>query len=79
MRVATYSTAALMLFALIAGGTEIGLNGFKFFVFREGGIGQTGGNTTDPQFQQAEKQAAHHAAAAPKGRHHKKTAAGASQ
>jgi hypothetical protein len=42
MRVAAAATAALLLFALIAGTTEVVLHGFAFFVFRSEGTGETG-------------------------------------
>jgi hypothetical protein len=71
MRIATYATASLLAFAVATGATEIGLHGFKFFTFREAGVGQTSGNETDQQFLAHEAAATHHAAA-PKGRHHKK-------
>lgn len=70
MRVATYATTALVFFTLITGATEVGLHGFKFFLFREGGIGQTASSETDQQF--LARQAAVHHVVAPKGRHHKK-------
>jgi hypothetical protein len=44
IRVATVATAALVLFALIAGTTEVALHGFRFFVFRSAGTGETGPN-----------------------------------
>jgi hypothetical protein len=72
MRIATYSSAALLSFAVISGVTEAGLHGFKFFVFRAGGVGQTPGNETDQQFLAREAAAAHHAQA-PKGRHARKS------
>jgi hypothetical protein len=71
MRVATYATATLLAFAVATGATEIGLHGFKFFTFREAGVGQTSGNQTDQNFLAPKPKATHHAAA-PKGRHHKK-------
>ena len=71
MRIATGATATLLLFSVIAGAAEIGLHGFKFFVFREAGVGQTSGNETDQQFLARQHAAPHHPAA-PKGRHHKK-------
>ena len=37
-------TAAMVLFALTAGGAEVALHGFKFFVFRSAGTGETGRN-----------------------------------
>ena len=72
MRVATYSTAALLSFAVISGAAEVGLHGYKFFVFRGGGVGQTPGDETDQQFLAREAAAAHHDAA-PKGRHARKS------
>jgi hypothetical protein len=68
MRITTYVTAALILFAVITGVAEIGLHGFKFFVFRSGGTGETAGNETDRQFLAQQKALAHHVVA-PKGRH----------
>jgi hypothetical protein len=68
MRIASYTTAALVSFALIFGATEIGLHGFKFFVFRESGQGQSTDGPTDQQFL-TQQTAAHHQA--PTGRHHK--------
>ena len=63
MRIARYSVAALVTFALTAGLTEVGLHGPAFFAFRQGGTGVTAGNETDQQFL---AQQAHHPA---KGRH----------
>jgi hypothetical protein len=71
MRVATYATATMFLFAAITGAAEVAIHGFKFFTFREGGVGQTAGSETDQNFLAKEAAAAHHVA--PKGRHHKKT------
>jgi hypothetical protein len=71
MRIATAATAALCLFAVGTGATEIGLHGFPFFVFRSGGTGQTAGTETDQQFLARQAAAAHHVVA-PKGRHHRK-------
>jgi hypothetical protein len=68
MRIATYASAALLVFALVSGVTEIGLRGFKFFVFRPGGTGETAGSETDQQFLAREADAALHVEA-PKGRH----------
>jgi hypothetical protein len=68
MRVTACATAALFLFAAATGATEIGLHGFKFFVFRGGGVGETSGTQTDQQFLAHQAAAAHHVAA-PKGRH----------
>jgi hypothetical protein len=51
MRVAAAGTSALFLFALATGTTELALHGFKFFVFRETGVGETGPSApTDQQF-----------------------------
>jgi hypothetical protein len=51
MRVATAATAALFSIAVITGAAEIGMHGFKFFVFRETGAGESGPNVpTDQQF-----------------------------
>jgi hypothetical protein len=80
MRVATYGTATLLLFAAIAGARGIGLHGFNFFVFREGGTGETRPTVpTDNKLLAREAAAAHHGEAAaahhgvaPKGRHHRK-------
>jgi hypothetical protein len=72
MRITTYGTAAMLAFAVAAGVTDIATHGFNFFVFREGGQGETPGNVTDQQFLARQAATAHHAAA-PKGRHHKKS------
>lgn len=72
IRIATYATAAMLLFVIVSGATEIGIHGFKFFTFREGGTGETKSNETDHQFLVRQSAAAHHATA-PKGRHHKKS------
>ncbi len=71
MRIATGATAALLVFAMATGAAEVGLHGFKFFVFREAGVGQTAGNSTDQQFLNRQAAAAHHSA--PQGRHARKT------
>jgi hypothetical protein len=44
VRVMTIFTAAMVLFALTAGASEVALHGFKFFVFRSTGVGETGPN-----------------------------------
>jgi hypothetical protein len=44
IRVAAVATAALFLFACVAGTTEVALHGFPFFVFRSTGTGETGRN-----------------------------------
>ncbi len=78
MRVAAAATAALFSVAVLTGAAEMGLHGFKFFVFRQTGTGETGqpDNETDQQFLAQQAAAAHHAAAPtahhavkPKGRH----------
>lgn len=65
IRVATAATAALFSVAVISGAAEIGTHGFKFFVFRAGGTGETAGTETDQQF--LAQQAAAAKAAAQKG------------
>jgi hypothetical protein len=40
----TIFTAAMVVFALTAGASEVALHGFKFFVFRSTGTGETGPN-----------------------------------
>jgi hypothetical protein len=44
VRAMSVLTAALVLFALTAGTTEVALHGFKFFVFRSAGTGETSGS-----------------------------------
>jgi hypothetical protein len=44
VRAMSVLTAALVLFALTAGCTEVALHGFKFFVFRSAGTGETSGS-----------------------------------
>jgi hypothetical protein len=44
MRLTRRVIAALVLFAVISGSTEIALHGFSFFVFRSAGTGATPGN-----------------------------------
>jgi hypothetical protein len=44
IRLTSVATAALVVFATVAGSTEIGLHGFKFFVFRSAGTGATNGD-----------------------------------
>jgi hypothetical protein len=68
MRITACATAALFLFAVATGATELGVHGFRFFVFRSGGTGETAGTETDQQFLAQQKAAAQHVAA-PKGRH----------
>jgi hypothetical protein len=41
-RVAAAAAAVLVLFAVTAGATQIGLHGLSFFVFRAAGTGETG-------------------------------------
>jgi len=72
MRIATAGTAALLSIAAIGSVTYTGIHGFSFFVFREGGQGETPGNFTDTKFLARQAVAQHHDSA-PKGRHHKAT------
>lgn len=44
VRVMTIFTAAMVVLALTAGASEVALHGFKFFVFRSTGTGETGPN-----------------------------------
>jgi hypothetical protein len=44
MRLTSVAAAALVVCAAVAGSTEIGLHGFKFFVFRSAGTGATNGD-----------------------------------
>ena len=44
VRAMSIFTAALVLFALTAGASEVALHGFKFFVFRSAGTGETSGS-----------------------------------
>jgi hypothetical protein len=76
MRVAKYSTAAMLIFALGAAGVEIGSHGYNFFVFRENGQGDSPGGPTDSQFLSQQAKAAH---ATPKGKHHAPPATSANQ
>jgi hypothetical protein len=62
LRVAAAATAAFVLVALSAGTAELALHGFTFFVFRGGGVGETGGTATDQQFLAKEAAAAKAAA-----------------
>jgi hypothetical protein len=66
MRIVTAATATLFSFAVLTGATELGLHGFKFFVFRQTGTGETGqpDHETDQQF--LAQQAAAAKGAAPK-------------
>ncbi len=41
MRLSRLAVAAMVLFAVTAGSTEIALHGFSFFVFRAAGTGST--------------------------------------
>ena len=52
MRVATAATVALFSFAALTGTAELAGHGFKFFVFRQTGTGETGqpDTETDQQF-----------------------------
>lgn len=42
MRFAVLATSALFMVAVVAGAVEIHLHGFRFFVFRSVGTGETG-------------------------------------
>jgi hypothetical protein len=75
MRKVAACVAALCLLGAATGGSELALHGWKFFVFRGGGVGQTSGTETDQQFL-ARQAAAARRDAAPAGRHHKSTHAG---
>jgi hypothetical protein len=44
VRAMSVFTAALVLLALTAGASEVALHGFKFFVFRSAGTGETSGS-----------------------------------
>jgi hypothetical protein len=72
MRIATAGTAALLSVAAVGAVTMTGIHGFKFFVFREAGQGETPGNFKDTNFL-AQQAAAQHHDATPKGKHHKTT------
>ena len=47
MRLTSVAAAALVLFTAVAGSAEVGLHGFKFFVFRAAGTGATNGDGLD--------------------------------
>ena len=67
IRVAAAVTSALVLFALATGTAEVALHGFKFFVFRETGAGETEPTApTDQQFVAQQAAAAKAAAQAAK-------------
>jgi hypothetical protein len=69
MRVAAAATAASFLFAVGTGVTELALHGFPFFVFRQGGTGETANPETDQQFLAAQAAAAKAAAAKAADKH----------
>jgi hypothetical protein len=74
MRIATAATATLFSFAALTGATEIALHGFKFFVFRSGGTGETAPTVgTDQQFLAHQAAAAKAAASHTPGRHSAKS------
>jgi hypothetical protein len=56
-KAARIGVATLVAIAITAGITEFKLHGPEFFVFRQGGTGQTPGSTTDQQFQQLQAKA----------------------
>jgi hypothetical protein len=63
IRVAAVATAALFVFAVGSGATELAQHGFSFFVFRQTGTGETGPSApTDQQFLAREAAAAKAAA-----------------
>jgi hypothetical protein len=74
MRIATAGTAALLSIAAVGAVTYTGIHGFSFFVFREGGQGETPGSFLDTNFLARQAAGAQHHDSAPKGRHHKATA-----
>jgi hypothetical protein len=79
MRVASAATAVLFSVAAVTGAAEIALHGFKFFIFRETGVGESGPNApTDQQFvaQQAVAAKAAAARAHTPGRHSAKKTSG---
>jgi hypothetical protein len=78
MRVAVAATATLFAFAAATGATEIALHGFKFFVFRASGVGETSGTSTDQSFlaQQAAAAKAASQKAHTLGRHSAKSTSG---
>jgi hypothetical protein len=77
MRVAATGTAALFSIALVAAGANIAHFGLKFFVFREAGAGETGGNEFDTNFLAQQAAAAKAAAQAhTPGKHSAKSTAG---
>jgi hypothetical protein len=74
MRIATAATATLFSFAALTGATEIALHGFKFFVFRSGGTGETAPTVgTDQQFLARQAAAAKATASHTPGRHSAKS------
>jgi hypothetical protein len=74
MRIATAATATLFSFAALTGATEIGLHGFKFFVFRAGGTGESAPSVpTDQQFLAQQAAAAKAAHTHTPGRHSAKS------
>jgi hypothetical protein len=74
MRKVMACVATVALLGVATGASELSLHGFKFFVFRAAGVGQTSGSETDQQFQaqQARQAAAAHHIVAPKGHQAKK-------
>ena len=70
MRKMMACVATVALLGAATGAAELSLHGFKFFVFRAGGVGQTPGNETDQQFQARQAAAAHHIVV--QKRHHEK-------
>jgi hypothetical protein len=64
-RVAVTATAAMLLFAVSTGTTELALHGFRFFVFRSAGTGETGPTAPSDQQFLAQEAAAAKAASRP--------------
>ncbi|HUB42368.1 MAG TPA: hypothetical protein VMA72_26245 [Streptosporangiaceae bacterium] len=58
IRIATAGTAALLSVAAAGAITMTGIHGFRFFVFRESGQGETPGNFTDLNFLTGQKECA---------------------
>jgi hypothetical protein len=69
MRIAVAATAALFSIAVVAAAANIAHFGFKFFVFRESGAGETGGSNFDTNFLAQQAAAAKAAAAHTPGKH----------
>jgi hypothetical protein len=77
MRKIAAAAAVLVLFVAVSGATEIGLHGFKFFVFRSAGTGATNGNSLQENQGPGQPDApgTHHPKAHATGQHHQKAQA----